>query len=453
MSDQQKITAFNQSSKQNVREGDDGKPDEFGWGSFGMPPEDWPISRVEDLFEIRKNSVDPEELDENELIRLYSMPAFDDGAEPELTRAGDIGSKKFYVPNHTLLFSKLNILKKRFWLVNHDHEEPTICSTEYWPLIPNKNLNLEFYYQYFNSDSFIDRPRLSTSSTTNSHQRIKSNLFDKVRLPVPPIEEQQKIATVLHNVDQAIQKTEEIIEQLERVKEGLYQTLFSEGYQKHSRFKSSKYSEIPESWHVLKLSEITSQIQAGGTPDTDKPEYYGGDIPWVKTGELSQYRVTETEQKITKKGFKESTARLFSPGTILIAMYGATTGEVSLLDIEATTNQACCGVITTNKMEPEFLFHQLNHLSNYLESLSAGSGQQNISKGIIKKFDVLVPTVEEQNSIVSVLNSVDESIAENKSTKKQYQRLKQGLMQDLLSGTVRTTDTNIEVPGEIAQHG
>ncbi|WP_193309201.1 restriction endonuclease subunit S [Halorubrum halophilum] len=297
------------------------------------------------------------------------------------------------------------------------------------------------------------RPWLSRLATGSTFKSVTKGDLQLLDIPVPSLSEQRKIATVLHNVDQAIQKTEETISQLGRVKKGLYQTLFSEGYRKHNQFKSSKYGEIPESWRVLKLAEITSQIQAGGTPDTDEPEYYDGDIPWVKTGELSQYRVTETEQSITDKGFQESTARLFSPGTILIAMYGATTGEVSLLDIEATTNQACCGVVTTEEMKPEFLFHQLNYLSNHLESLSAGSGQQNISKGIIEKFDVLVPTVEEQDSIVRVLNSVDESISENESTKKKYQRLKRGLMQDLLSGTVRTTDTNIEVPDEIAQHG
>ncbi len=297
------------------------------------------------------------------------------------------------------------------------------------------------------------KEELETLGGSTTHNHLSVYLLDKVEVDKPSLSEQRKIATVLYNTDRAIEKTEETISQLGRVKKGLYQTLFSEGYQNHDQFKSTKYGEVPENWRVMKLAEITSQIQAGGTPDTDEPEYYGGDIPWVKTGELSQYRVTETEQNITEKGFQESTARLFSPGTILIAMYGATTGEVSLLDIEATTNQACCGVVTTAEMKPEFLFHQLNYLSNHLESLSAGSGQQNISKGIIEKFDVLVPTVEEQSSIVRVLNSVDESISENKSTKKQYQRLKQGLMQDLLSGTIRTTDTNIEVLDEIVQHG
>ena len=311
-----------------------------------------------------------------------------------------------------------------------------------------------YFHRYF-LESPLGQALLYSMCVNGSTGQIElsKTRLDLFPIPIPPLEEQRKIATVLYTVDQAIQKTEKAITQFGRVKQGLYQNLFSEGYEQHNQFESSKYGRVPSSWKIAKLSEVTSQIQAGGTPDTDVAEYYGGDIAWVKTGELSQYRVTKTEQSITEKGLKESTARLFSPGTILIAMYGATTGEVSLLEIEAATNQACCGVITTDKMVSEFLFHQLKYFSDRLVSLSAGSGQQNISKGIIEKFDVLVPPVQEQKSIVSVLNNVDESIAENEIAKRQYQRLKQGLMQDLLSGIVRTHETDIEVPEAVLAQG
>jgi type I restriction enzyme S subunit len=289
-------------------------------------------------------------------------------------------------------------------------------------------------------------------SRGSTRKRINLTQLKEVQIPSPPLSEQRKIATVLHTVDQAIQKTEEIIGQKKKLRLGLYQSLFSDGIQSHSRFKSSKYGKIPDSWEVSRLGEVTSQMQAGGTPDTDVEEYYGGNIPWVKTGELSQHRVTETEQNITERGLEESTARLLPAKTVLIAMYGATTGEVSILGIEASTNQACCGIIPADELLPEFLYHQLDYFSDHLESLSAGSGQQNISKGIIKKFDILLPAVDEQESIINILNNVDESINKNKSTKEQYQRLKQGLMQDLLSGEVRTTDIEIDVPKEVAQH-
>lgn len=313
-------------------------------------------------------------------------------------------------------------------------------------------INSRYLYYYLDYDYKRGGTKPLQTNTTNIRNLQYSSYLNQ-NIPLPSISEQRKIAAVLYTVDQAIEKLDEIILQLNRTKQGLYRTLFSKGYLQHSQFKPTKYGEIPQSWNISKLTEVTSQIQAGGTPDTNVPEYYNGDIPWVKTGELSQYRVTETEQNITKKGLKESAAHLFSPGTVLIAMYGATTGEVSLLEIEAASNQACCGVVTTEKMTPEFLFHQLKYLSDHLKSLSAGSGQQNISKGIIEKFDVLVPSIEEQDSIINVLNSVDKSISKNNLSKIQYQLLKQGLMQDLFTGKVRTADTNIQIPNEVSQHG
>jgi type I restriction enzyme S subunit len=315
----------------------------------------------------------------------------------------------------------------------------------------SNEVNLPYMEYLLQTDYIHSRMRSFSAGSTVLH--LNTDLVESLSLPVPPLEEQRKIASVLYTVDQAIQKTEEIISKLGRVKLGLYQRLFSEGYDQHDSFKSTKYGETPSQWKIKKLSEVTSQIQAGGTPDTNVPEYYAGSIPWIKTGELSQARITDTEEYITEKGLENSTARIFEPGTVLIAMYGATTGEVALLEIEATSNQACCGVVTTEELQPEFLYHQLQYLSNRLESLGAGSGQQNISKGIIEKFDVLVPTTQEQESIVGVLNNVDESVIRNRKVKQQFERLKQGIMQDLLSGEVRTHDKDIELVDDVLQYG
>ncbi|WP_080506068.1 restriction endonuclease subunit S [Halorubrum sp. BV1] len=411
----------------------------------GEQGQDWEKIQLHDVAYKRSDNVDPQKIALEKHVGLEHIDP--NNPVPDWEPLDDLSSTKRRFEAGDILFAKLrpNLEKSA------QPEFEGVASTDIFPIVAESGVNSKWLLYRLSSKPAYDYARRTSAGTRMP--RTSWNLFSKFSFDLPPLPEQRKIATVLYTVDRAIEKTEEIIFQLNRLKQGLYQTLFFEGYNQHDQFKSSKYGEIPESWEVSKLSEVTSQIQAGGTPDTDVPEYYGGDIPWVKTGELSQYRVTETEQTITEKGFEESTARLFSPGTILIAMYGATTGEVSLLDIEATTNQACCGVVTTDEIRGEFLFHQLNFLSTRLESLSAGSGQQNISKGIIEKFDVLVPPIEEQVSIVRIMNTVDESIDENKTTKKQYQSLKRGLMQDLLSGTVRTTDTTIEVPDEIAQHG
>jgi len=187
---------------------------------------EWEEKRFTDLFIIESKSYKPDE--HNEMVFHYSMPAFDDG-KPIKEHTSNIGSTKRIVPDETILFPKLNIRKKRFWFVNKESELPKICSTEYWPLLPRdgEDIFLPFYHQYFQSDKFCDSPLLSTSSSTNSHQRVKRNLVKLEELPVPPLWEQERIASVLYTVDKMIEKTNNLIEEHERLKRGLMQDLLS----------------------------------------------------------------------------------------------------------------------------------------------------------------------------------------------------------------------------------
>jgi len=459
MSDQEKITAFSQSAGQDNTHETDSEPDDFGWGSFGKPPKNWPIRRVEDMFEIRKNSADPEEYESGTPVWLYSMPAFDEGTEPERTTAGEIGSKKFHVPNHTLLFSKLNISKKRFWLVNHEHKDPAFCSTEYWPLLPNEDLNLEFYYQYFKSDSFINRPRLSTSSTTNSHQRIKSNLLDKVRLPVPPLSEQRKIATVLYTVDQAIEKTERTVEQMDTVQQGLLRSLFGKGKTGRKTNIETKIErlgpkqfQVPVTWETTEISSI-GKVVTGDTPSTDDESNFGGNLPFVTPETLSQGKyVTESGRTLSKAGQDE--AKPVPEGSVMMDCIGSDMGKVAVSGCKVATNQQINSVVIEDEYYlPEFLYYHLNVLSDFIKSQAGQTATPIVNKSSFESFAIFNPPIEEQREVVETLSHFDKGRQSNIEFLNRLKRLKHGLMQDLLSGTVRTTDTNITVPDEVAQHG
>jgi type I restriction enzyme S subunit len=456
MSDQQRITEFSQSAEQGDSDESADDSDEFGWGSFGKPPEDWPISRVEELFEIQKDSADPEKLGKEEMVRLYSMPAFDDSGEPELTKAGDIGSKKFHVPNQTLLFSKLNISKKRFWLVNHSHDEPALCSTEYWPILPADGLNLEFYLQYFNSDSFINRPRLSTSSTTNSHQRIKSNLFNKVRLPVPPLPEQRKIATVLHNVDQAIQKTEEIIEQTHIIKKALMQDAFHGRHKNFKEYQATPVGEIPTHWSVVRIGDVVRTAQYGISESLSEE----GQYPIFRMNNIENGYMIDEPLKYIDLDDEEFEKYRVKKGDILFNRTNSLelVGKTGIYELEG--DHVFASYLVRLQTNDEADSHYLNYYMNSSEAqnrmmdfATKGVSQANINANSIQQVILPLPPLEEQKEIADHLSSIDSQIKANKQYKSQLKCLKRGIMQDLLSGTVRTTDTNIAVPEEIAQHG
>ncbi len=426
------------------------RPESRFWGRI---PEAWKLADPDDVYEVNPNPKSDEEpntyIEMDALDTELPWPRYFDERN-----ASEYSGKTF--TSGDTLFARITPSTEngKAALVPEMETRVGIGSTEYAVLSPKEDRILPWFLFYVAKSHPVHDYAISRMRGSTGRQRVPFSVFRReLDIALPPLEEQRKIASVLYTVDQAIQKTEEIISKFERIKLGLYQRLFSEGYDQHDSFKSTKYGEIPNQWKMKPLSEATSRIQAGGTPDTNVPEYYGGAIPWIKTGELSQARITDAEEYITEKGLENSTARMFEPGTVLIAMYGATTGEVALLETEATSNQACCGVVTTEEIQPEFLYHQLQYLSDRLESLSAGSGQQNISKGTIEKFDVLVPPTQEQESIVGVLNNVDESIIRNQKVKQQFKRLKQGLMQDLLSGEVRTHDKAIELIEDVLQHG
>jgi len=312
--------------------------------------------------------------------------------------------------------------------------------------------NLNGLYLYYNlGERNIWLSRLATGSTFKAINKSDLQLLD---VPTPLLPEQRKIATALYTVDRAIEKTDEVITQTERLREGAMQDIFSRGVRSYDDFQETKYGTIPDNWELKPVREIADRIGSGGTPNTDKEKYYDGDIEWVKTDDLNGGLVESAKTTITSQGLDESAAKLFPVGTVVFAMYGGALGQNGRLGMEAAMNQACCGIVTDESEMNSYLLHQqLIHRKKQLTALSAGTHQQNISQSMIEKFEVFVPPLDEQKEVVDILKSIERTIEANTNEKERLKRLKQALMQDLLSGTVRTTDTNIEVPDEIEQYG
>ena len=154
------------------------------------------------------------------------------------------------------------------------------------------------------------------------------------------------------------------------------------------------------------LGEIF-EIGSGGTPSKTHPEYYGGDIPWVKTGDLKDEYLYSVEDCITEEGLKNSSAKMYQPGTVLIAMYGATIGATSILKLDACTNQACAAFKPCKDVMPEYLYYFLRSKKQKFISDGVGGAQPNISAGYLKKVNIDIRTIEEQEKIVTVLGKLN----------------------------------------------
>ncbi|MFA0045312.1 restriction endonuclease subunit S [Vibrio sp. 10N.261.51.F11] len=161
------------------------------------------------------------------------------------------------------------------------------------------------------------------------------------------------------------------------------------------------------SWPKVKLGDLF-KVTSGGTPSRKKPEYYdGGDIHWVKTGDLHNKYVKSASEFITQSGLDGSSARLYPKGTVLVAMYGATIGVCSILDVEAATNQACAAFTPNENVDSVFLYYLFKHNKPVFVKAGSGGAQPNISGTFLKNFEIPLPPLAEQKRIAAILDKAD----------------------------------------------
>lgn len=169
--------------------------------------------------------------------------------------------------------------------------------------------------------------------------------------------------------------------------------------------KEEQPYKIPNNWCWTRLENI-AEWGSGGTPSRKRKEYYNGNIPWIKTGELNNGYIFNSEEKITELGLKNSSAKLYPINTVIIAMYGATIGKVGILSIEATTNQACACAIVYKNILFKYVFHYLIYQKEAFINKSKGGAQPNLSQEIIKKHEIPLPPIKEQQRIVNIIESL-----------------------------------------------
>jgi type I restriction enzyme S subunit len=220
--------------------------------------------------------------------------------------------------------------------------------------------------------------------------------------------------------------------------------------------------EIPSHWEVKKVNYCFEQIGSGTTPTAGKPEYYeNGQFNWLQTGDLNDADISETSKKITQKALNDySTLRFYQKDSLVIAMYGATIGKTGLLNIETTTNQACCVLSKPKGINHRFAFYWLNYVKPHVISLSYGGGQPNINQEQIRSLKIQCPTLEEQTAIAAYLDrktaEIDELIADKKRLLELYEEEKTGIINQAvtkgINPDVPMKDSGIEWLGEIPEH-
>jgi type I restriction enzyme, S subunit len=329
---------------------------------------------------------------------------------------------------------------KAFALVTDEHNGK-ICSTGFAVLRPKKGVDSRFIYQTVIDDRFIEY--LKSKMTGSNYPAVRPIDIAEYPLDVPKYEEQRKIAAILSSVDEAIEKTEAIIEQTEKVKKGLMQQLLTKGIG-HTKFKKTEIGDIPEDWTIEKLMDISSLMTNGfvGVASPFYSESEKDSVPYLMSNNIRANRIDLTKLvRITNEFHQQNQKSVLQEGDLLTVQSGHIgTSCVVPREFEGAN---CHALIITRfsdkRVNPYFVSYYLNSQVGMrrLKTIFVGSTVPHINVKDFKKFAIPIPTVEEQNRIVSILQSFDQKIYNEQDKLSKLQIIKKGLMQVLLTGEVR----------------
>ena len=200
---------------------------------------------------------------------------------------------------------------------------------------------------------------------------------------------------------------------------------------KTSKFKMTELGPIPEGWEVKPLGDV-AETSSGGTPSRARPDFFQGTIKWFTTTELLDCKLYDSIEHISNEALKNSSAKVFPPKTLLMAMYGATIGRLGVLQNHASTNQACCAIFCGDALFPDYAYYYLYHLRPNIIERGCGAGQPNISQEIVRSLPVVLPPLPEQEKIAEALSDVDALLSAMTTLIEKKRAIKQGAMQELL---------------------
>ena len=302
-----------------------------------------------------------------------------------------------------------------------------------------------FLYAVLLQDSFFDYVMQGAKGS----KMPRGDKEQILRYEMPTLScSEESIGTFFLNLDQKIRLNEQINQNLTAMAKQLYDYWFVQFDFPNEEGKPYKSSggemvwnkklkrEIPKGWNISLIKDFATTY-SGGTPKSTNIEYYNnGEIAWINSGELNSPIITKTTNYITKCGLENSSAKLYPSNSILVAMYGATAGKVSLLTFEACSNQAVCGVIPTIENMLYYVYFHISSLYSHFITLSTGSARDNISQDTIKNILLPIPTRNILKLFDEKIGSIYQTIVNNYQQIDSLTKQRDELLPLLMNGQV-----------------
>lgn len=363
-------------------------------------------------------------------------------------------------------------------------ERPVATNQDFRSVLPGDAHSSEYLAWFLSHTAVFNLPK----DRGTTIKGITTDAFDSIQVPIPPLPEQHRIVAKIEALMARSRKAREALKQVAPLLERYRRSILAEAVAGHltagwrdlnpgvesaqtvleridaERRKqgfASAYRviesesdfpnvELPDGWSWCRVGQI-ADVRLGGTPARSESRYWGGDIPWVSSGEVNNCRIMHTREHITQRGIQESNARIYPQGTVLIAMIGEgkTRGQAAMLDIEAATNQNVAGLVfDVGEIEPTYIWFWA--LSEYEKTRGIGRGgnQPALNGAKVRALPVPLPPIEEQREIVTqvsaLLSSAAQLLVQSTATFEQMESLDQSILAKAFRGELLPQDPSDE---------
>lgn len=402
---------------------------------LGMIPQDWDVVKLGDVFEVTAGG----DLD----VTNFSAEKTHKHIYPVYSNAITDNGLYGFSSNYDCCGNHITVTARGYigYAVPRNGKFSSIGRL--LTLQPKTEISCYLVAQYINQ--FVSFAIESTGVPQLTAPQIKKYL---VAIPKSTTE-QTAIATALSDTDELISSLQTLIAKKKAIKLSAMQNLLSgkirlpefaqrtDGSPKTMR--QTELGLLPEDWEIRRVGDFTD-CTAGGTPSTQVSSYWGGEIPWMSSGELHLKQVYDVVGRITEKGLENSSTKFVPANSVLIGLagQGKTRGTVAISKIPLCTNQSIAAIFPTDEFNSTFLFYNLENRYDELRALSTGDGGRGgLNLTIIRNVLVKFPSLPEQTTIAQLLSDMDAEIEALECRLKKTQALKQGMMQALLTGKIR----------------
>lgn len=279
-----------------------------------------------------------------------------------------------------------------------DGEDCTVSASYLtFKILDESKLNPYYLMMWFKRPEFDRYARFKSHGS--AHEYFEWEEMCDVMLPIPPIEEQRKIVSEYQAIEQRIENNCRLIATLEATAQTIYRKMFVDDIDPEN---------LPEGWRMGTIGEFCEETKSGGTPNRSNPIFWDKkQYRWLKSGEVANNVVFDTEEYISEEGLNGSSAKIIPAGTIIMAMYGATASQVAYLACPATTNQACCNMLTNTFEEAAYLYFHCLFRQEEIKRLANGGAQENLSQEVIcAQPIIIIDSIDIYKSYAEMLRAI-----------------------------------------------